>query len=71
MSMIKDAMYYTILFQDQIEDLREDGELVGDSLELTYEMAKAIKDLEYELALYKAGCTKEDVDKLMKQKNVA
>lgn len=71
MSRIKNAMYYTILFQEQIEDLRADGELVGDSLTLTYEMAKAIKDLEYELALYKAGCTKEDVDKMMKQKNVA
>lgn len=63
MSKIKNAFFNTILYQNEIEE-DTDGDTV--SLELAYDMLNVIDRLEYELALYHAGCSKTEIDKLMK-----
>ena len=64
MSKIKDAFFNTILYQSEIEE-DTDGDSV--SLELAYDMLNVIDRLEYELALYRSGVEKAEVDKLMKK----
>lgn len=64
MSKIKNAFFNTILYQSEIEETT-DGESV--SLDLAYDMLNVIDRLEYELALYHAGCPKDEVDSLMKK----
>lgn len=64
MSKIKNAFFNTIFYQNEIEE-NTDGETV--SLALAYDMLNVIDQLEYELALYRSGIEKVEVDKLMKK----
>ncbi len=65
MAKMKDAFYHSIMFEaDILEQKHEDGTV---DVELADEMLEVIHRLEYELALYHAGCEKKEVDKMMKK----
>ena len=64
MSKLKNAFFHTIMYQAEIEEAT-DGETVP--LDLAREMLDTIDRLEYELALYHAGCEKDEVDRMMKK----
>lgn len=65
MSKLKDAFYHTIMFQADILEQKHDDNTID--VELAEEMLNVIDRLEYELALYHAGCEKKEVERLMKK----
>ena len=63
MSKIKEAFYNTLTFQDEIYATADNYGTI--SADLGTSMVRVINQLEFELALYHAGCHKEEVDRLM------
>ena len=65
MSKLKNAFYHSICFRADIDEQMHEDRTID--VELAEEMLTVIDKLEYELALYHAGCPKEEVDSLMKK----
>ena len=64
MGRVKEAMYHTILFQQEIEETEIDECI---PLSVAREMLQVISNLEYELALYHVGCSKEEVNDILRR----
>ena len=63
MSLIKEAFYNTLASRGSVdEEIEEYGHITN---ELADKMVAVIDKLEYELALYHAGCNTEQVQKIM------
>ncbi len=63
MSAVKETFYYSLAYQECIRDeIEEYGQV---SKELANSMIQTINKMEYELALYHAGCDSKQVQKIM------
>ena len=63
MSAVKEVFYYSLAYQERVQDEVEEQGWI--SRELARSMIETIHELEYELALYHAGCDSKQVQKIM------